>query len=78
MIAVVIIAIVAIITILTMLVVNRVTGKKEWKMTCNQCGTVWFVSKKAYMYQTNAAKQVNDLMACPNCKSKNAKKEDAQ
>ena len=70
-----IIFLIAVITIVTIVVVNLASGKKEWKMTCNHCGTVWFVSKKAYMHQTNAAKQVNDLMACPNCKSKNAKKE---
>lgn len=70
-----IILLIAVITILTIVVVNLATGNKEWKMTCNHCGTEWYVSKKAYMHQTNAAKQINDLMACPNCKSKNAKKE---
>jgi Zn finger protein HypA/HybF involved in hydrogenase expression len=72
------VTIIAIITIITMLVVNLVTGKKEWKMTCNRCGTVWYVSKKSYMHQTYAQRQINDIMACPNCKSKNAKKENVQ
>lgn len=66
---------VVVITVATILIVNAVTKNKEWKMTCNHCQTVWYVSKKAYMHQTNAAKQINDLMACPNCKSKNARKE---
>lgn len=67
-----------VITVATIIVVNLVTGKKEWKMTCNRCGNVWYVSKKSYMNQTNAARSVNDLMACPNCKSKDAKKENAK
>lgn len=70
--------IVVIITVATVVIVNLATGKKEWKMTCNRCGNVWYVSKKSYMNQTYAAKQINDLMACPNCKSKDAKKENAK
>ena len=73
-----IILILAIITIATIIIVNLATGKKEWKMTCNRCGNVWYVSKKSYMHQTYAQRQINDLMACPNCKSKDAKKENAK
>lgn len=69
---------VAIISIITIVVVNIVTGKKEWKMTCNRCGNVWYVSKKKYMHQSYAQRAINDIMACPNCKSKDAKKEDAK
>ena len=71
-------ALVAVITVITIVVVNLVTGKKEWKMTCNRCGTVWFVSKKSYMNQSYAQRSINDLMACPNCKSKDATKENAE
>ena len=71
----IIVLLIVVITIATILIVNATTKNKEWKMTCNHCETVWYVNKKAYLNQTNAAKQVNDLMACPNCKSKNAKKE---
>lgn len=70
--------VIAIITIITIIIVNLATGKKEWKMTCNRCGNVWYVSKKSYMHQTYAQRAVNDLMACPNCKSKDAKKENAK
>lgn len=78
MIIALLVILIAIITVITMVIVSAATKNKEWKMTCNHCGTVWYVNKKSYMYQTNAAKMVNDLMACPNCKSKNAKKENAK
>lgn len=71
----IIILLIAVITIATILIVNATTKNKEWKMTCNHCETVWYVNKKSYMNQTYAQRGINDLMACPNCKSKNAKKE---
>ena len=66
---------VAVIAVIVIAIVNGVTKNKEWKMTCNHCGTVWYVNKKSYMNQSYAARSVNDLCACPNCRSKNAKKE---
>lgn len=72
------IILVILVTVIVIVVVNATTKNKEWKMTCNRCGNVWYVSKKSYMNQTYAAKQINDLMACPNCKSKDAKKENAK
>lgn len=69
------VCIIVIITVLTIVIVNIACGKKEWKMTCRKCGTVWYVSKKEYMNQTGVQKHFNDICACPSCKSKDAKKE---
>ena len=59
-------------------IVNAVTKNKEWKMTCNHCNTVWYVNKRNYMNQSYYARTINDLCACPNCKSKDAKKENVK